>query len=119
MNINPDNLIALLKDKKGVLKTLLEIVDRNQKQMEGCQKLLQSIQRKEDPNHSEANIIRCLEVALHTSAKNSADVMNLAQLVLVYAAGDNFTGDVGKMAIKLGKGEEALQTIFEQKLKGS
>ena len=33
-------------------------------------------------------------------------------------AGESFGKDAGKMAIKMGKGDEALQEIFKQKLGG-
>lgn len=118
MNIDPNRILDLIKDKKGVIKKMLEIIDRNQTQVDGCNKLFNSINRKEDPNHSQANMVRCLEVSLSVSAKNSQDLMDMAQLLLIYAQSDGFTADVAKMASKLGKGDEALRAMFEAKLKG-
>lgn len=118
MNIDPKQLIALISDRKAILTKILEITDRNFKQKEGCAKLRESISRKEEPNHSQANLIRCIEVSLQVSEKNSQDLMELAQLLLVYTQSDSFTGDVAKMAGKLGMGNEALQAMLRAKMAG-
>jgi hypothetical protein len=117
MHIDPKQLIALISDKKAILKKIIEIIDRNHKQKEGCAKMRESISRREDPNHSQLNLIRCTEIALQVSEKNSQDLMELAQLLLVYTQSDNFTSDVAKMAMKLGAGEEALQAMFKEKMR--
>jgi len=118
MNIDPKQLILMITDKSAVLKKVLEIIDRNHKQKEGCLKMRESISRKEEPNHSQANLIRCIEVSLSVSEKNSQDLMELAQLLLVYSQGDNFNSDVVRMATKLGTGQEALQAMLRSKMGG-
>lgn len=118
MNINPDSIVNLVRDKSEAIRKILEILDRNQKQAEGCAKLRESLVRKEDPNHSEANKIHCLSVALGIAGKNSEDLMYLAQFILVYASSASFTNDAAQMANKLGKGEDALKAMFKAKMEG-
>lgn len=118
MIFNPDNLIGLISDKKELLKMILEIIERNHQQAEGCQKLRESIVRKDAPNHTPENLAQCLNVSLAVSAKNSKDIMEMAQILLVYTSGSNFSQDVGMMANKFGKGEAALKAMFKAKLEG-
>jgi len=118
MEISKDKILKLISDKKSTLMWLMEAADRNFKQYEGCNKLRESISRKEEPNHSQANLIRCLEVSLSVSAKNSQDLMELSQLLLIYIQSDSFSSDVAKMANKMGFGNEALRAMMDAKLKG-
>jgi hypothetical protein len=115
--IDPKTIIDTISDKKQVLKNLLDMIGRNQKQLEGCMKLRESITR-EDPNHSNANLARCLDVTLAVSAKNSEDILNLAQLILVYSQSSGFTTDMAEMANKMGHGQEALRAMFKAKMEG-
>lgn len=115
--IDPKTIIDTISDKKQVLKNLLDIIARNQKQLEGCTKLRESITR-EEPNHSPANLARCLDVTLAVSAKNSEDIMNIAQLILVYSQSRGFTTDMCELANKLGHGEAALRAMFKAKIEG-
>lgn len=118
MNINPESIVNLVRDKSEALKKILEIIDRTQKQADGCAKLRESLVRKDDPNHSQANIINACQVSLAVSGKNSEDLMYLAQFILVYAQSQSFTTDAAHMANKLGKGEEALRAMMAAKFKG-
>lgn len=118
MNINPDNIINLISDKSGLLKQLLEIIDRNYKQAEGCTKLRESLVRKENPNHTPENLAHASSIALAISAKNSEDIMFLAQIVLVYSQGSNMTTDAAMMANKMGKGQDAVRAMFKAKMEG-
>lgn len=118
MNIDPKNVIAMIMDKSEVIKKVLEIIERNHKQKEGCLRMRESISRKENPNHSQANLIRCIEVSLQVSEKNSQDLMELAQLILIYSQGDNFNSDAVRLATKLGAGTEAMQAMLAAKMKG-
>lgn len=119
MNINPDSIVGLVRDKSEALKKILEIIDRTGKQAEGCAKLRESLIRKDEPNHTESNIINSLQIALATSGKNSEDLLYLAQFILVYCQSNTFTTDAAMMANKLGKGEEALKAMFKAKMEGS
>lgn len=120
MNLDFDKVLSLITNKKEVLAKMLALVERNHKQMEGCNKMKESISREKDPNHSQANLIRCLEISLQISAKNSEDLMELGQLLLVYMQGNNFTSDVAALCTKLNKNRsrEALKAMMDAKLRG-
>lgn len=117
MIFNPDNLIGLISDKKELLKRILEMIERNHQQAEGCNRLRESL-TKDNPNTLPENLARCASTALAISAKNSQDIMEIAQILLVYTSGSNFSQDVGMMANKFGKGEAALKAMFKAKLNG-
>lgn len=118
MKINPDSIVNLVRDKSEAIRKILEIIDRTQKQAEGCAKLRESLIRTDNPNHTDAHIIKCLQISLATSGKNSEDLMYLAQFILVYASSSSFTTDAAHMANKLGKGEDALKAMFKAKMEG-
>ena len=49
----------------------------------------------------------------------SKDLLNLSYLSLIYMQGSNFDIDVARMLIKLGKGGEALEAMFKNKMDGN
>lgn len=110
-------LLGMLQDKKNLIKGLIDIINRQHKQDEGLKKLRESITREEDPNHSQANLIKCLESTMMSASRTSGDVKTLAILVLVYAQSNSMDGDVAKLLNKMGKGEEALRAMMDSKLK--
>lgn len=114
--IKPEKILELIGNKKEVIAGLLRLVAKNHKQAEGCAKLHESITREESPNHSQANINKCIEVSLRVSAHNSQDLMDLAQILVVYVQSDTFTQDAANLATKLGHGNEALKAMFSAKM---
>ena len=57
--------------------------------------------------------------ACSKSLKHLNDVnQRLLMLIMVYVSGDNYQSDVAHALVKMGRGEEALQEMFKQKMSG-
>ncbi len=115
--IKMDLLFDLLKDKTKVIAFLLETIQETAKQKEGLAKLSESLTR-ENPNHSIENIAKCLAVTMKTESKQAQMIQSLATICLVYAQSSSFDSNIGHMMVKMGRGEEALQQMFKNKMEG-
>lgn len=107
----------LLKDKSALLTYLLKVIEDSDREREGLTMLRDSLVR-EDPNHSIDNIARCLSTTMKITAKQSDQLRKISVIALIMAQSSDFDADVAKMLNKMGKGEEALKQMFENKLKG-
>lgn len=112
-----DKIFDLLKDKKQVIKFLLEVIQDSEKQKNGLMKLSESLTR-EEPNHSIANIAKCVAVTMKDTANRSHTLQNLAIICLIYAQSSDFDKDIAILMNKMGRGEEALRQMFKNKLNG-
>ena len=109
----PDDFMAMLKNKEAILKSLLKDMDTCKKNQDAFEKMIVSLETgKADP----------IKIGLAFAKSNRhLNEMNarLCMLMLVYCSGSSFSGDVSNVLMKMGKGSEALQELFKQKLKGS
>ncbi len=112
-----DLLLDILKDKKKLIKFLLATIEESQKEKEGLVKLSESLTR-EEPNLKPENIAKCLAVTMRISAKQSHSIQNLATIALIVCQSSDFDVNVAQMMNKLGRGEEALKQMFDNKLSG-
>lgn len=101
------DILNLLKDKKDVIKFLIDTIDSNSKMSSGLRKLTAS-------KDSEFKTDKLLEVV----ANQSIQIKHLSLLLLCYAQGRNFDSDIAIMLNKMGRGEEALKQMFKNKLNG-
>lgn len=109
-----DILLDILKDKKNLIKFLLQTIEESQSEKVGLMKLQESLTR-EDPNLSPQNMAKCLGVAMKITAKQSHTIQNLAVIALISCQSSGFDGDVAQMMNKLGRGEEALRQMWKNK----
>lgn len=110
-----DILLDLLKDKGDLIKFLLKVIDDSKKESEGLMKLQQSLSR-EDPNTSIENISKCLATTMKISAKQSDTIQKLSLIALISCSSNSFDTDVAQVMNKLGRGKEALQQMFKNKM---
>lgn len=68
--------------------------------------------------NSDADMKKQLETAVKTNKWLSEMLIKVLMVQLTYAMGDNFTSDAAKVLLKMGHGEEALQHMFNSKLRG-
>ena len=112
-----DILLDILKDKSNLITFLLATIQESQKEKEGLLKLTGSLTR-EDPNLKPENIAKCLAVTMKTTAKQSHTLQQLATICLISCQSSGFDTDVAQMMSKMGRGNEALKQMFENKLNG-
>lgn len=110
-----DILLEVLKDKKKLITFLLDTIDKSNTEKEGLLKLSQSLTRDE-PNLIVENIAKCIAVTMQITAKQQHAIQQLAIIALIQCQSSDFDVDVAKMLNKLGKGQEALQQMFKNKL---
>ena len=108
MDVN--GILNLIKDKSGVLRFLIDTMTKTEAVTENLRKYATN-----DTVSNDAKIKALLEV----TANQNVQISKLASLLLVYTANDSFTTDVAKIAVKFGRGEDALKMMFDQKLKGN
>jgi len=102
------DIFDLLKDKKDVIKFLMETIQSNEKMSSGMRKL------KENNCSEKFKTEKLLEVV----ANQSVQIKHLCILLLVYSQGRNFDVDVAQMMNKMGRGQEALRQMFKNKMNG-
>lgn len=102
------DIADLLKDKRGVLKYILQTIESSTKNAKG---LLSMKER----GFSDASM---LEKVIEVTAIQSSQIQTLAMIALVSLQSSDFDKQVGEMMNKMGRGEEALQIILDNKLRG-
>lgn len=112
-----DLIFDLLKDKKTLITFLLNTIEESEKEKAGLLRLSESLTR-DTPNLTPENMARCLATTMKVSAKQSNALQNLATIALIQCQSNHFDGDVAQMMIKMGRGNEALQQMFKNKLEG-
>ncbi len=101
-------LLEILENKEDVIKYLLDLV------LKGGD-IYQGLSSINNPDISEEGK---LKKVIEVVAKQSLHIQQLATVLLIYAQSNNFDGDLATMLNKLGKGEEALKIMLDNKLKG-
>lgn len=108
-------LLSMMKDKKTVLKTLLEDLTTCDKNKQAFQKL-EALFARQDAGE---NVVIRPEKVVKACAKSLAHLNDvntrLLLLLIVYASGKNFDTDISMVLMKFGKGDEALRTMFESR----
>jgi hypothetical protein len=108
---NPDLFMDMLKNKEQMVKMIL-------KDLEACNKNSSSFKKLETlyKEGKEVNLEKAM-TAFATTIKHMNDANERMLIILLtYISGDNFTSDVGKVLMKFGKGQEALQEMLKQKM---
>lgn len=102
------DILNLLKDKSALLKYILTMIESSDKFARNLPELRQR-------GWSEQGM---LDKVLEVSAIQSAQIKHLALIALLLVQSNDFDTMVGQLMIKMGRGEEALQAMFDAKLKG-
>lgn len=110
-----DKLLDLLKDKKQAIKLVIDMLDRSQKEYSSLEKGINML----NGGASQATKIDCIQKLMIITQRQSMDIVNLSSILLIYLQSQNFDTDTAHLLVKMGKGEEALKTMFNNKLKGN
>jgi len=108
-----EDFLKMLRNKEQVVRTILKDFQVSQKNMEGFAKLEELYAEGKDV--STEKVLKSTAKSLrHLNDVNTRVLM----LLLVYLGGDNYSSDVAHLAIRFGKGDEALQELMRAKMKG-
>jgi len=102
------DIANLLKDKSALIKYLLETIMNADHNIEGL------LGMKARGFSTEG----MLENVLKVTAKQSQQIKHLSLVALLIVQSNDFDTKVADVMIKMGRGEEALRTMFDAKLKG-
>ena len=103
------DIADLLKDKRGVLKYILQTIESSTKNAKG---LLSMKER----GFSDAGMLDEPFAGVDPIAVE--DIQALAMIALVSLQNSDFDKQVGEMMNKMGRGDEALQIMLDKKLRG-
>ncbi len=108
-----DDFMKLLSNREQVLSTILGDLSTCAKNAESFEKLASMIEggREVDARKATLAMARSLK---HLNESNRRALT----LLLVYASGPSYSGDAAQVAVKMGKGEDALRELFKQKMGG-
>ncbi len=100
------DILNLLKDKSALLKYILGMIASSDK-------FSRNIPLLRERGWSEQGM---LDKVLEVTAIQSAQIKHLALVSLLLVQSDDFDAMVGKLMVKMGRGDEALRAMFESKL---
>lgn len=102
------DILNLLKDKTALLQYILTMIEKSDKFAKNLPELRQR-------GWSEQGM---LDKVIEVTAIQSAQIKHLALIALLLVQSRDFDTMVGHMLIKMGRGDEALNAMFDAKLKG-
>lgn len=102
------DIVNLLKDKKALLKYILDMITSSEK-------LSQNLPQLRERGWSEQGM---LDKVLEVTAIQSQQIKHLALIALLTVQSSKFDTSVAEMMMKMGRGEDALKAMFDAKLKG-
>lgn len=109
----PEIFMDMLKDKESMIAQVIKDFDSSEKNLKTFGVLL------DKQKNGETLDMEKVAKAYTQSLKHLNSVnMRLLIIVLVYLQSDSFTGDSAQCLVKFGRGKEALQEMFKQKMQG-
>ena len=105
--MNENDIVNLLKDKSALLKYILDMIISSEK-------FAVNLPQMRDKGWSEQGM---LDKVVQISAIQSQQIKHLALIALLLVQSSDFDSMVGKLMIKMGRGEDALQAMMDAKFK--
>ena len=102
------DIVNLLKDKTALIKYILGMI-------QSSEKFTVNLPQLREKGWSEQGM---LDKVIEITAIQSQQIKHLALVALLLVQSSDFDTMVGRMMVKMGRGEEALKAMFDAKLKG-
>lgn len=102
------DISEILKNKKEILKYTIKTIESSERNANG----LRSMRER---GFSESGMIDKL---IEVTAIQSEQIKSMATIIVVLAQSEKFDSMVAEMMTKLGRGEEALDIMLNNKMKG-
>lgn len=102
------DIANLLRDKKALIKYILDTITSSDK-------FAQNLPQLRERGWSEKGM---LDKVIEITAIQSQQIKHLALVALLLTQSRDFDTMVGQMMIKMGRGDEAINAMFDAKLKG-
>lgn len=105
--MNENDILNLLKDKTALLEFVI-------KMMMSSEKFAQNLPQMKERGWSQEGM---LEKLVEITAIQSQQIKHLALIAFLLVQSSDFDTMVGKLMIKMGRGEEALKAMMDAKFK--
>ena len=102
------DIVNLLKDKTALVRYIYNTILSSDK-------FAQNLPQLREKGWSEQGM---LDKVIEITAIQSQQIKHLALVALLLVQSSDFDTMVGRMMVKMGRGEEALKAMFDAKLKG-
>ena len=102
------DIVNLLKDKTALIRYIYNTILSSDK-------FAQNLPQLREKGWSEQGM---LDKVIEVTAIQSQQIKHLALVALLLVQSSDFDTMVGRMMVKMGRGEEALKAMFDAKLKG-
>lgn len=102
------DIVNLLKDKTALIKYLIGMI-------QSSEKFTVNLPQLREKGWSEQGM---LDKVIEITTIQSQQIKHLALVALLLVQSRDFDTMVGHMMIKMGRGEEALNAMFDAKMKG-
>lgn len=103
-----NDIASLLKDKKALIKYILDM-------MTSSEKFAQNLPQLRERGWSEQGM---LDKVVEVTAIQAQQIKHLALIALLTVQSSDFDVHIAQMMNKMGRGYEALQAMMDAKLKG-
>lgn len=112
-------LLSMLKDKAGVIETVVANLQQVAKIKQGTERLLEQLDLKPgDEIPKGLDTLRVCVALTKSVNKITQSTQQLLVFALLYVSGSNFDVDSALMMGKLGRGQDALRQMFKNKVDG-
>ena len=117
-------LLTMLQDRQAVIEVVLQNLDQTSTIQKGTQRLLEILEenrkdqirnRDEDSNIDYGKAVTALAKSVNKLTQSTQQLLVFA---LLYVSEGNFDVDSALMMSKLGRGKEAIQQMFKNKMGG-
>ena len=102
------DIVNLLKDKTELIKYLIGMI-------QSSEKFAVNLPQLREKGWSEQGM---LDKVIEITAIQSQQIKHLALVALLLVQSSDFDTMVGRMMVKMGRGDEALKAMFDAKMKG-
>lgn len=113
MQLGSEAFMAMLETPELLVKSLLADSSRCDQNGQAFRKLEQLLEDGKDIKVEQV-MKACAKSIAHLNEVNT----QLLLLLVIYTSGNNFSSDVGRILIRLGRGQDALQAMFKKKMQG-
>ena len=102
------DIVNLLKNKEGLVRYIIGMIMSSEK-------FAENLPQMRDKGWSENGM---LDKVIEITAIQSRQIKHLALVALLAVQSRDFDSNVAEMMINMGRGEEALNAMFDKKFKG-
>lgn len=112
----PEDFLEMLKNREALVKTLLKDFATSRQHVTALQRMQANIDGAEDQSKIRlSKVFQAYGIALTQMQEMN---QRMFMILLAYLGSDSFQTDAAKVAMKLGRGEDAMKELFRQKMQG-